>query len=410
MSEDPSSTPGVDPVEQPVVPNSHPTGAVSVEDQANVANQANANQAYQQVNLTNISSSRGFARWLMLNQVSLALTSYQTGQLFLVGVTPEGGLSIHQRNFVRAMGIYADGSALYLAGLAHIWRLQNVLGPDQRANGHFDRLYIPRAAQTVADVDAHEMVVESNGRLIFVNTRYSCLATVSNVHSFKPVWRPKFISRLAPEDRCHLNGVCLEDGRVRYVTAVSTTDIVDGWRGHRGDGGVLIDVDTDEILLSGLSMPHSPRVYNGHLWLLDSGNGYLTRIDRQTWQREQVAFCPGFMRGLALHRGHAVIALSMPRDGRLTGLALEAELAKRGGESWCGVQIVNLENGDIVEWLRFDGAIRELFDIQLLPGVSCPMAVEAQGPDLASFVSIEAPDRPLDERGWDRAPAVSQVT
>lgn len=363
-----------------------------------------ANQASQPVNLTNISASRGFSRWLALNQVSLALTSYQTGQLFLLGVLPDGALSIHQRNYVRAMGLCADGSRIFLAGLAHLWRLENVLGPDQRANGHFDRLYIPRAAQTVADVDAHEIGIESNGRVVFVNTRYSCLATVSQVHSFKPVWRPKFISRLAPEDRCHLNGLCLENGRVRYVTAVSTTDIVDGWRGHRAEGGVLIDVDTDEIVLGGLSMPHSPRLYNGYLWLLDSGNGYLTRVDRRTWERTRIAFCPGFMRGLALHRGHAVVGLSIPREGRLAGLALEGELARRGGESWCGVQIVNLESGDIVEWLRFDGAIRELFDIQVLPGASCPMAVEASGPDLASFVSIEAPDRPLDERGWDWQP------
>jgi len=362
------------------------------------------NQAYQQVNLTNISASRGFTRWLTLNQVGLALTSYQTGQLFLLGVLPDGALSIHQRNYVRAMGLYADGPRLFVAGLAHIWRLENVLGPDQRANGHFDRLYIPRAGQTVADVDAHELGMESNGRLVFVNTRYSCLATVSAVHSFKPVWRPPFISRLAPEDRCHLNGLCLDQGRVRYVTAVSTSDIVDGWRGHRADGGVLIDVDTDELVVRGLSMPHSPRLYNGYLWLLDSGNGYLTRIDPRTWSREQVVFCPGFMRGLALHRGHAVIGLSIPREGRLAGLALEGELKRRGGESWCGVQIVNLETGDIVEWLRFDGAIRELFDVQLLPGVSCPMTVEPGGPDLASFVSIEAPDRPLDQRGWDWQP------
>lgn len=156
----------------------------------------------------------------------------------------------------------------------------------------------------------------------------------------------------------------------------------------------------DRVIAAGLSMPHSPRVHDGQLWVLDSGNGYLTRIDPQSGGAEQVAFCPGFMRGLAFHRGHALIGLSLPRDGRLSGLKLEAELTRRGGEPWCGVQIVDLRHGDIVEWLRFDGAIRELFDLQVLPGVACPMTVEPFGADLASFVSIEAPDRPLAERGW----------
>lgn len=348
---------------------------------------------------TNITASRGFAQWLSLYQVSLAFTSYQSGQLFLVGVMPNGGLSLHQRNFVRAMGLAGDAERLYIAGLAHIWRLENVLGAQEVANGHFDRLYVPRTGQTVADIDVHELGVETTGRVVFVNTKYSCLATTSTTHSFKPIWRPSFISRLAPEDRCHLNGLCMENGRPRYVTAVSTTDLVDGWRTHRRDGGVVIDVETDEVVAAGLSMPHSPRLHDGALWVLDSGNGHLLRIDRSTGERAQVTFLPGFMRGLAFHAGHAFVGLSMPRDGAFHGLALEDEIGQRGGEPWCGVQIVNTANGDIVEWLRLDGAIRELFDVRVLPGVVCPMALPTFGPELASFVTIEAPDRPLGERG-----------
>lgn len=353
---------------------------------------------------TQITASRGFARWLALNGASLAFTSYQTGLLFLVGVTPDDQLSLHQRNFLRAMGLAGDADRLFLAGLAHIWRLENVLGPQERANGHFDRLYVPRTGQTVADIDVHELGVESSGRLVFVNTKYSCLATTSAVHSFKPVWQRDFISRLAPEDRCHLNGLCLENGRPRYVTAVSTTDIVDGWREQRRDGGVVIDIDTDVQVAEGLSMPHSPRLYDGALWVLDSGNGHLTRIDRKTFVQDRIAFLPGFLRGLSFHAGHAFIGLSLPRDGAFHGLALQEELAKRGGEPWCGVQIVNVANGNVVEWLRLDGAIRELFDVRVLPGVSCPMALPTSGPDLASFISIEAPDRPLIERGYASSP------
>ena len=355
--------------------------------------------------LTTITASRGFAQWLALHNASLAFTSYQTGQFFLVGVRPDGALSLHQRNFVRAMGLAGNSQTLLLAGLAQIWRFENVLGPDQRANAHFDRLYVPRRGHTVADLDVHELGIDRAGRLLFVNTKYSCLATDSTLHSFKPVWRPPFVSRLAPEDRCHLNGLAMEEGVPRYVTAVATTDIVDGWRDKRRDGGVVVEIATDRILAEGLSMPHSPRVHQGAVWVLDSGNGYLTRIDPETGAAERVAFCPGFLRGLSFHGGYAVVGLSLARhEGVFSGLPLQEALEARGADPWCGVQIVDTRNGDIVEWLRLEGAVRELFDVRVLPGVRCPMALPTFGPELASFITIEAPDRPLSERGWS-APA-----
>ncbi|MBB4120294.1 TIGR03032 family protein [Martelella radicis] len=351
-----------------------------------------------------VTCSRGFAQWLSLHNCSLAFTSYQTGQLFLVGVLPNGSLSLHQRNFVRAMGLIGDQQRLLLAGLAQIWRFENVLGPNERANGAFDKLYVPRRGQTVADLDVHELGIDAAGRLLFVNTKYSCLATDSVVHSFKPVWRPPFISKLAPEDRCHLNGLAMENGVPRFVTSVSTTDIVDGWRNERRDGGVIVNVETDEIVTEGVSMPHSPRLHQGALWFLDSGNGYLTRLDLENRTRERVAFCPGFLRGLSFHDGHAIVGLSLARrEGVFSGLNLQDELEKRRAEAWCGLQIVNTANGDIVEWLRIEGGIKELFDVRVLPGVSCPMALPTFGPDLASFITIEAPDRPLSERGWHPA-------
>jgi len=350
---------------------------------------------------TNVTCSRGFPQWLAMHNCSVAFTSYQTGQLFLVGTLPNGSLSLHQRNFVRAMGLIGDSQRLLLAGLAQIWRFENVLGPNERANGQFDKLYVPRRGQTVSDLDVHELGIDAVGRLIFANTRYSCLATDSVIHSFKPVWRPPYISKLAPEDRCHLNGLAMENGVPRFVTSVSTTDIVDGWREHRRDGGVVVNVETDEIVAEGLSMPHSPRLHDGALWFLDSGNGYLTRLDLENHMRERVAFCPGFLRGLSFHDGHAFVGLSLARrEGVFSGLNLQNELEQRNAEAWCGLQIVNTSNGDIVEWLRLDGGIKELFDVRVLPGVRCPMALPTFGPELASFITIEAPDQPLSERGW----------
>jgi uncharacterized protein (TIGR03032 family) len=346
-------------------------------------------------NDTRISASRGLGDWLARTRCSLAFTSYQTGRLFLVGRLPDGRISFHQQDFARATGLHATSRQIYLASLFQVWRLENVLAPRERANGDFDRLYVPRTAQTTGDLDTHELALDKTGRLIFVATRYNCLATLSPVHGFRPIWKPAFISRLAGEDRCHLNGLAMADGAPAYVTAVSQSDIAEGWRSRRADGGVLIDVRDDRIVAEGLSTPHSPRVATDGLWLLESGRGMLVRIDPATGAKTDIAFCPGFLRGLALHTGHGIATLSHPREGAFTGLPLQDELARRGGEAWCGVCVIDLKTGDMVEWIRLDGAIGELFDVAVIPDAVCPMAVGPRTAEIRSLISFENDFAPL---------------
>ena len=344
---------------------------------------------------TQISVSRGFGNWLIRNNCSLAFSSYQTGQLFLVGMMGNGQVSFHQQNYVRAMGLHATPQRLYVGSLFQIWRLENVLAPHERANEHFDRLYVPRNAQTTGDIDVHELNVDKAGRVIFVNTKFSCLATMSVTHGFKPLWKPSFISRLAAEDRCHLNGLAMADGAPAYVTAVSRSDMINGWRDRRHEGGVLIDVRDDRVVTDQLSMPHSPRVTADGIYLLDSGRGQIARIDPATGAKTDIAFCPGFLRGLAIHNGHAIATVSLPRDGAFGGLALQVELRKRDGEPWCGICIVDLRSGDLVEWIRLNGAIKELFDVAVIPEVRCPMALGVQSPDIQSLISFDPDFGPL---------------
>lgn len=344
---------------------------------------------------TQISVSRGFGNWLIRNNCSLAFSSYQTGQLFLVGMMGNGQVSFHQQNYVRAMGLHATPQRLYVGSLFQIWRLENVLAPHERANNDFDRLYVPRNAQTTGDIDVHELNVDLAGRVIFVNTKYSCLATMSVTHGFKPLWKPPFISRLAAEDRCHLNGLAMQDGAPAYVTAVSRSDMISGWRDRRHEGGVLIDVRDDRIVTDQLSMPHSPRATADGIYLLDSGRGQIARVDPQSGAKTDIAFCPGFLRGLAIHNGHAIATVSLPRDGAFGGLALQDELKKRDGEPWCGVCIVDLRSGDLVEWIKLNGAIKELFDVAVIPEVRCPMALGVQSPDIQSLISFDPEFGPL---------------
>lgn len=343
---------------------------------------------------TKLSVSGGMADWLLSNKAGLAFTSYQTGQLFLVGVTPEGRLSFNQQNFQRAMGVSYQPGRLYLGSRFQIWRLENMLQPGQLGNNRFDMVLVPRNAQTVGDVDVHEVGILEGGHVVFVNTKYNCLAQLDLVHSFKPIWKPPFISKIVGEDRCHLNGLAMDAGKPRFVTAVSCSDTANGWRERRDEGGVLIEVETGRIVTDRLSMPHSPRVHGGQVYALDSGRGQLIRIDPDSGARTDIAFCPGFLRGLSIHNGHAMVTISKPRDGSFSGLALDGELEKRDSDPWCGVLMVDLEKGDIVEWIRLDGHIVELFDVAAMPGVRCPMSI---GPDTVEIRNTHSFPASLDD-------------
>ena len=341
-----------------------------------------------QVTANNLSLTRGFAGWLGTHRASLAFSSYQSGRIYLAGVDEHGRLAILEVITGRVMGLWTDGQRLVAATQNQVWDYCNVLMPGQVLEGK-DRHFIPRRATTTGDLDIHDIAIDADGEVVFVNTLFSCLATLSERHSFKPVWRPPFISRLAAEDRCHLNGLAMRDGRPAFVTATSRSDAVNGWRARRAEGGCVVDVASSEIVTEKLSMPHSPRWHDGKLWVLDSGSGYLGTVDPASGRFERVVFCPGFLRGLTFHKHFAIVGLSLPRDGTFSGLALDSELTKRDADPWCGLQIIDLRSGDIVEWLRFESGVTELFDIAVLPGVLNPGATAPSAPELSTMLSID---------------------
>lgn len=348
---------------------------------------------------TSISITPGMAGWMLANQVSLAFTSYQTGQFILAGVGPDGRLSFNEQNYARATGLCVSDGALHVASMFQIWRLENMLKPGQFAHNAFDAVFVPRAARTVNYVDLHEMAVDAGGRLMFVNSRFSCLATFDERHSFRPIWMPPFISALAPEDRCHLNGLAMVDGRPRYVTAFSTTDVKDGWRDQPRDRGILCEVETGRIVTNRLSMPHSPRVHEGRLWALDSGRGWIVQVDAETGARTEVAFCPGFLRGLAFHNGHAIVTVSKAREDNFKGLTLQDELERRKLAAACGVLVVDLARGEVVESILFDGKVAEMFDVAVLPGIRNPMSIGPMTVEMIGAVSFDESIAPLHPAG-----------
>ncbi|MBD1883304.1 TIGR03032 family protein [Microcoleus sp. FACHB-45] len=359
-----------------------------------------------------ITASRQFTSWLASQNLSLAFTTYQAGKVFFIGLQPNGQLSVFERSFERCMGLYAEGSTLYMSSLYQLWRFENALSAGEVHNG-YDGVYVPQVGYTTGDLDLHDVVVEvppqpplsrgeqekqnfvppltkgGLGGVIFVNTLFSCLATVSEKYSFLPLWQPPFISKLAAEDRCHLNGLALRDGLPRYVTAVSQSDVADGWRDRRPDGGCVIDISSNEIILTGLSMPHSPRWYRNKLWLLNSGTGEFGCADIERGVFEPVAFCPGYMRGCAFSGDFAIVGLSKPRHNKtFSGLSLDDNLRAKDADPRCGLVVIDLRNGDIVHSLRIEGVVEELYDVQVLPGVRRPMAIGFKTDEIRRLVTM----------------------
>jgi len=174
-----------------------------------------SNQPESQTTAFPITASRGFVDWLVSQNVSLAISTYQTGKLFLIGHNEDGRFSVFERTFERAMGLAGNDQSIYMATLFQLWRLENVLQPGETTEG-YDRSYVPQIGLTTGDLNIHDVALDGDRNPLFISSRFSCLATISDRYHFKPLWMPKFITRLAGEDRCHLNGLCMVDGKARY--------------------------------------------------------------------------------------------------------------------------------------------------------------------------------------------------
>ncbi|MEX0612901.1 MAG: TIGR03032 family protein, partial [Pirellulales bacterium] len=255
--------------------------------------------------------------------------------------------------------------------------------------GKHDACFLPRSAHVTGDVQIHEMAYVSRSRvsprleervseklahddeLWFVNTRFSCLATHDPDHSFAPVWRPSFISQLTPDDRCHLNGLGLVNGRPRWVTALGETDTSGGWRENKKSGGILIDMESNEIVARGLSMPHSPRWHAGRLWILESGTGSLGHVDLATGRYEPIVQLDGFTRGLEMVGNLAFVGLSQVRETAVfSGIQITERLQET--QRTCGVWVIDIQRGQVVAFLKFEEAVQEIFAVCLLPGMRFP--------------------------------------
>lgn len=330
---------------------------------------------------------------------SMLVSTYQAGKL-VIAREDQGKLNTHFRVFNRPMGLAADRARLALGTAITVDYFRNMpdVATKMEPAGKHDAAYLPRRGHVTGNIDIHEMAWAGD-ELWVVNTRFSCLCTLDDEHSFVPRWRPWFVSGYAAEDRCHLNGLEVVDGKPKYVTALGTADTAGGWRENKAGGGVLIDVEANEFVCRGLSMPHSPRWYQDKLWVLESGNGTLATVDVNTGQLETVAELPGFTRGLDFLGPYAFVGLSQVRESAVfSGISLTERVSERN----CGVWVVDIRSGQIVAFLKFEDAVQEVFAVSVLQGIRFPDVLGAADKPVA--ISYALPTEALKEVVQSPAP------
>jgi uncharacterized protein (TIGR03032 family) len=302
--------------------------------------------------------------------VSLLVSTYQAGKVVAVGVA-EGELTLSYHNFERAMGLAVKPDAIAVAARAQIWFLHAApdLAPCVEPAGRHDACFLTRSSHFTGEIQAHELAWAGD-ELWLVNTAFGCLCTLDGRHSFVPRWRPPFLTALAADDRCHLNGMAVADGAPKYVTALSETDTPQGWRADKVHSGCLIDDASGQTVARGFAMPHSPRVHRGRVWMLHSGAGQLVLVDPASGQAQTVTELPGYTRGLALYDRFAFVGLSKIRETSTFG---GMPIAERRPELKCGVGVVDLGTGRLEAHLEFVTGVEEIFDVQVLPGARCPI-------------------------------------
>jgi uncharacterized protein (TIGR03032 family) len=301
---------------------------------------------------------------------TLALTTYQAGKVIFISALNKNDTIQLPRQYDKAMGMALMGDKLAIATKNEVQVLASskALAINYGQNkGAYDAIYLPRATYYSGEIDLHDMAWGNEG-LWAVNTRFSCLSLINDDFSFENKWAPRFITDQTPDDRCHLNGMTMQNGKPKYVTALGTTDAPKAWRENIQGGGVIIDVDSKEILTSGLPMPHSPRLYNGSLYCLCSATGELIKVDQKTGKYDVVCKMQGFLRGMCLHNDILFVGLSKLRQNASTFRDLP--IARES--IFCGVVAIHLPTGNQIGYIKYENSVEEIYDVQFLPGVRRP--------------------------------------
>ena len=310
---------------------------------------------------------------------TLAISTYQAGKVIFISSKDRKGLVQLPRSFKKPMGIAIAHDHMAIATQDEVVTLVNspVMAPGYpKQPNTYDGMFIPRSVYYTGEVDIHDLEWV-NGELWAVNTKFSCIAKINERYSFESIWKPDFITSLAPEDRCHLNGMALDQGKVSYVSALGNTDEAEGWRANRAGGGIVIDAKSQEVIAHDLSMPHSPRVYDGKLWILLSATGELAEVDTNNGKLTILKRLDGFVRGMCRYGDYLFVGLSKIR--KKSSAFGDMPIAKKA--TACGIVVIYIPQMSIAGSLTYEASVEEIYDIKVIPDFKRPGLLNHESPE-----------------------------
>ena len=313
---------------------------------------------------------------------TIAITTYQAGKLVFISAKDENTLIQLPRNFQKPMGIaiHPEKDKLALACKEEVVVFANspqLASHYPKAPSKYDALYMPRMTYHTGALDIHDLSFGEGETLFGVNTLFSCIVKIDSDFNFSPYWMPPFVDAFVSEDRCHLNGMVMQNGKPKYATAFNQGNTVQSWRETVTTTGIIMDVESNELIAEGLAMPHSPRLFGNDLYVLLSAKGELVKIDPKTGKYDVVVKLDGFVRGMSLHQDYLFIGMSKLRKNSSTFGKLEfAEKANQAA-----IMIVHLPTGAVAGKITYLTSLDEIYDVHILPDKTRPNILNTATPD-----------------------------
>ncbi len=330
-------------------------------------------------------STKGAAIAALLSEAncSLLLSTMNKEQLVVIGALNEDQLIQKQYYLSSPNGIAIREDQMAIACKEEV-RIYQQAPAGEGEKTEASRAWYPKLSYHTGDLDIHDLHFGKEG-LWAVNTAYSCLCTIGGPYSFTPRWQPHFIDRLARQDRCHLNGLVMQDGSPLYVSALGRGNSPYSWRTDEMKDGILLDVSSNEIILANLFFPHSPQMHDGELFMLLSGSGELVKVDVERGDYEVLTRIGGFVRGMAKCGDYLFVAYSQHR--KVSSSAGKLSTSPRSNQA--GVVLVHLPSGKIVgetDPTILDN-ISDIYDIKLLAG--------SEGVEIMSTTKFNSQHHPM---------------
>jgi len=328
--------------------------------------------------LTAVAADDGFWNALAHSGQALVLTSRTHSKLAILTALKSGGIAA-VTSCPGAMGI-AEKEGFLAVGLRNGIRIYRQIknGPDGSV------VFLPSQFHYTGRTSVHEVAWDKSGKLWFANTRFSALCTIEQEVPFRIRWMPPFVTRISDQDCCHLNGFAMQGGIPAFVTALAASGDDEGWRQSAPNGGILMDQNGD-ILLQGLSLPHSPTIIGSELVLLESGKGLLRAMCLKTGRVRDICKLPGFTRGFAHIDGIYFVALS---DPRASSGAVADEIKRTIGEMvGAAIFAIDARTGDVIGKAAIS-FVDEISSIGLIPYPSARIS-EPERRDLEHFWLFE---------------------